>query len=281
MKRSKILALAVLTLALAPAAWAETLTENFSKTWPLAANGSLSLKNTNGDVTFEAWDKAEVQVNAEKRVKAKDAETARKVLSQIQIDVQAGPSALRIETRLPKREDQGFWNSLFGGDHGSTNVTYRVRVPRGAIVETDTTNGNIRLTGTRGTGRLETVNGNIDVDGTAGALALESTNGNIKVARAEGALKASTTNGNIEAALTRVADDRDLGFSSTNGGVTVRLPQDAHLSVDVATTNGSIENGFELSGGRSTSKHLTGDLNGGGGLLRIRTTNGDVQIGAR
>lgn len=278
MKNFKIPVLAVLSLVvLVSAARAETLTETFSKTWPLAANGSLSLKNVNGDVTFEAWDRAEVQVNAEKRVKADDAGDARKLMSLLKIDVQAGPSAVRIETRMPKREDRGFWASLFGGGQ-SINVTYRVRVPRGAIVEADTTNGNIRLAGTRGASRLETTNGNIDVEGTAGALALQSTNGNIEVVRAEGALKASTTNGNVQAELSRIPGDRDLGLSSTNGGVTIRLPRDARLSVDAATTNGSIDSDLKLSGGRATRKHLTGDLNGGGGTLRIRTTNGSVRI---
>jgi DUF4097 and DUF4098 domain-containing protein YvlB len=276
----KILSLSILSLVLpSAAAQAETLTEKFAKTYPLAANGSLSLKNTNGNVTFEAWDRAEVQVNAEKKVKAGSAEDARKILSQIRIDVQAEPSAIHIETVMPKKGESGFWNMLFGGD-GDVNagVTYSVKLPRGAIVEADNVNGAIRLTGTKGTGRLETTNGRIEVEGTSGALVLSSTNGGIAVTRAEGAVKATTTNGNIEAELARVLPDRDLGFSSTNGGVTVRLPRDVRLSVDAATTNGGIHSDFELAGGESRKSHLTGDINGGGGTLRIRTTNGSVHI---
>jgi hypothetical protein len=279
MRHLKALSLSMLSLLLlSTAARAdETLTEKFSKTWPLAANGSLSLKNVNGNVTFEAWDRAEVQVDAEKKVRADDEAEARKILGQIRIDVQAGPSAVRIETKMPKREDRGFWDMLTGNNR-SVGVSYRVKVPRGAIVETDNVNGNILLTGTRGTGRLETVNGNIKIEGTGGALVLESTNGNIEVTRAEGAVKASTTNGNIETELTRLAADKDLGFSTTNGGVTVRLPRDARLAVDAATTNGSIDSAFEVDGGQSTRKRLTGTINGGGARLHIRTTNGSVDI---
>jgi hypothetical protein len=278
MRQPKILVLAILSLiVLSAAALAETLTEAFSKTVPLAANGSLSLENINGDVTFEAWDRAEVQVSAEKRVKAGSEEEARKILSQVRIDVQAEPSAVRIETRMPKKEDRGFW-SLLRGENRSIGVTYNVRVPRGAIVEADNVNGNIRLSGTRGTGRLETVNGRVEVQGTSGALVLESTNGNIKISGAEGAVKAATTNGSIQAELASIPEGRDLGFSSTNGGVTVRLPRDARLSVDAASTNGSIESDFELDGATAKRNRLTGDLNGGGGTLRIRTTNGSVQI---
>ncbi|HKH48026.1 MAG TPA: DUF4097 family beta strand repeat-containing protein [Thermoanaerobaculia bacterium] len=280
MRPFKALILSILSLVLLSAdARAETLTEKFAKTYPLAADGSLSLTNVNGDVTFEAWDRAEVQVNAEKKVKAGTAEDARKILSQIRIDVQAEPSAVRIETKTPKKvEGGGFWNALFGGNDVSMGVTYRVKVPRDAIVEADNVNGGIRLSGTRGTGRLETVNGAVDVEGTSGALVLESTNGNIKIARSEGAVKASTTNGNIEADLDRLAADRDLGFSTTNGEVSIRLPRDARLSVDAATTNGSIDSDVAMSKTSSRRNHLTGDINGGGATLRIRTTNGSVEI---
>jgi len=279
MRYRKTLTLSILSLVLlSAAARAETLTENFAKTYPLAANGSLSLKNVNGNVTFEAWDRNEVQVNAEKKVKADNAEDARKIMSQLQIDVQAAPSAIRIETRMPKKTDSGFWSSLFGGGDVNAGVTYQVKLPRGAIVEADMVNGNVRLAGTRGTGRIETTNGRIEVEGTTGALVLASTNGNIEVARAEGAIKASTTNGSIKAELTRVAADRDLGFDSTNGSVTVELPRDVRLSVDAATTNGGISSDFELAGGESSRKRLTGDINGGGGKLHIRTTNGSVRI---
>lgn len=279
MRHARIPVMAILFLfGWRAAAQAETLTESFSKTVPLAANGSLSLKNINGNVTFEAWDRPEVQVTAEKKVKADSEEEARKILSQVRIDVQAQPSAVHVETRLPKKEDRGFWDLLFGEDHGSINVTYRVRLPRGAKVEADNTNGGIRLAGTRGTGRLTTTNGGVEVEGTAGGLDVRSTNGSIKITRVEGAVKAATTNGSIQAELTRVPADRDLGFTSTNGGVTVRLPRDARLSVDAATTNGRIESDFDLDGGEARRKHLTGDLNGGGGTLKIRTTNGSVRI---
>lgn len=279
MRCFKIMALSILSLVLpSAAAYGVTLTENFAKTYPLAADGSLSLKNTNGNVTFEAWDRNEVQVDAEKKVKAGSREDAQKILSQLKIDVQAGPSAIQIKTIMPKKGDGGLWDALFGGGDVNAGVTYTVKLPRGAVVEADTVNGNVRLTGTRGTGRIETTNGRIEVEGTAGALDLSSTNGGIKVVRSEGAVKASTTNGSIQAELTRVAEGRDLGFSSTNGGVTVRLPRDARLSVDAATTNGGIDSDFDLEGGDSRRGRLTGDLNGGGGTLRIRTTNGSVNI---
>lgn len=283
MKR-KALSLAILSLVMvASVARADdTVTEKFSKTYPLAANGSLSLKNVNGGVTFEAWDRAEVQLQAEKKVKAGDDAEAREILRQIRIDVVPGPSKLSIETKMPKgNQGGGLISSLFGDGPREMGVTYHLRVPRGVIVEADNVNGGIRLVGTRGTGRLATVNGGITVEGTTGALVLGSTNGRIRVTRTEGTIKASTTNGGIEIDLARVPEGRELGLSTTNGSVNVRLPRDARLSLDATTRNGRINSELDVTGGEETRTRLSGDINGGGGTLRIRTTNGSVEIDAR
>ena len=65
--------------------------------WEFAGGNALALIF---GTKAEAWDRAEVQVNAEKKVKAGSAEDARKILSQIQINAQAGPSAATAEGRL-------------------------------------------------------------------------------------------------------------------------------------------------------------------------------------
>ncbi len=40
------------------------LTEELHKTWPIDADGRVSLKNVNGAVHISAWDRNEVQVDA-------------------------------------------------------------------------------------------------------------------------------------------------------------------------------------------------------------------------
>src|SRR3970040_2993129 len=45
----------------------QELREEFQQTYPLSANGRLSLENLNGGVRIAVWDRHEVQVNAVKR----------------------------------------------------------------------------------------------------------------------------------------------------------------------------------------------------------------------
>jgi len=270
-------ALAVLCgLLIASAASAATLKENFNKTVPLKPGSQVTLRNVNGGVTFEAWDRDEVRIEAEKKVKAGTDEAARKVMSQVRIEVTPGAGGLRIETKIPKNGD-GFFAWIFN-NQVNVNVTYRVHVPRRAAVDAETVNGGVNLAGTRGKVRVETTNGGIDIKDVQGNVDAVSTNGGITATRIAGAVKAGTTNGGIDADLLDVPDGSDLQLETTNGGISIRLLRDARLSVDASTTNGRVDSDFEVEGAAKGKRSLKGDINGGGGRLELSTTNGNIEI---
>jgi DUF4097 and DUF4098 domain-containing protein YvlB len=247
-------------LLVGAAAHAATVKDRFDRTVPLRPGSEVRLTNINGAVTFEAWDRSEVRIEAEKRVRAGSDEAAHKLMGQIRIEVDNTPSGLRIDTHLPERGEGGLLAQLFNGS-GDVNmdVSYRIHVPRHVALNVQSSNGGITVTGTEGNARLKT------------------TNGGITVARLAGALQAETTNGAIDAELTELASG-DLSLESTNGGVAVRLPRDARFSVDAATSNGGIRSDFPVEGEQRGRRSLKGEINGGGSRLYIRTSNGGVHI---
>jgi hypothetical protein len=264
-------------LLVGAAAHAVTLKDRFDKTVPLRPGSEVRLTNDNGGVTFEAWDRPEVRIEAEKQVKAGTDAAARKLMSQIRIEVANTPSGLRIATHLPKREEGGFLAQLFNGGDVNMGVSYKVHVPRHVALDVEGSNGGITITGTLGNAHLKTSNGNLTVREVSGDLRLETSNGGIGVARSAGSLKAETTNGAIDAELMRLTGG-ELSLESTNGGVAVRLPRDARFSIDAATSNGGIKSDFPVQGGQPGKHHLQGEVNGGGSKLYIRTSNGSVHI---
>jgi DUF4097 and DUF4098 domain-containing protein YvlB len=272
----RILPLLLGLLLPATAAGAATLKEPFNRTVPLRAGSEVRLANVNGGVTLDAWDRDEVKIEAEKRVKAGSPAEARKIMDQVRIEVTQDAKGVRIETKIPRREN-GFFDWLFGND-ANVDVTYRLRVPRRVALDLESVNGGLTVKGTRGKARLETTNGAIDVTDVHGDLDLETVNGAIAVIRSAGALRAGTTNGSIEAELTDLPEGSDLRFETTNGAVSLRLPHDARLSVDASTFNGRISSDFAVEGGQPGKRSLKGDINGGGGRLYVRTTNGGVEI---
>jgi DUF4097 and DUF4098 domain-containing protein YvlB len=275
-KLRRILPLLLGSLLLAATAEAATLKEPFNRTVPLRSGSELRLANVNGAVTVEAWDRDEVKIEAEKRVKAGSTERARQILEQVKIVVAQDAKGVRIETKIPKRGN-GFFDWMFGNEV-SVNVTYRLHVPRRAALDMVNVNGGMTVTGTRGRARMETTNGAIEVTDVEGDLELGTVNGGIGVRRSAGALRASTTNGSIEAELRDLPAASDLTFETTNGHVSLRLPREARLSIDAATTNGRVHSDFTVEGGQPGKHSLRGDINGGGGKLYIRTTNGGVDI---
>jgi DUF4097 and DUF4098 domain-containing protein YvlB len=276
MKTRKKLAVFLGILLAATAAGAETLTEKLDRTVPLPPGSQVQLSNVNGGVTLEAWDRNEVRIEAEKKVKAGNADTARKYMSQLKIDITQGTGGLKIDTRYPRRES-GFFDWMFGKDVNA-NVTYRLHVPRRAALHVVTVNGGVSATGTRGRAHLETTNGGLFVKDVQGDMVMETVNGGIDVHRSAGALRAESTNGAIEADLTGLPADSELHLSTTNGGISIRLPRDARLSIDAGTTNGRVRSDLPIEGGQPGKHSLKGDLNGGGGRLSAHTTNGSIEI---
>lgn len=269
-------ALAVLALSAwtAPAKASETVKETFLQTYRLQAGGELHVDNRNGGITVEAWDRNEIRVEAVKQAKAGNAAKAREALQKVRIDVRPSAGAVRIETRLP-REGDGFFDWLSGNDI-NLNVTYKIKAPRQLVAALHSTNGGVRLVGTRGRADLSTTNGGVSVEDVEGDIRLRSTNGGLTVINAAGSLDGATTNGGITARLNEV--DGDVSLRTTNGGVTLRLPESLRASVDIATSNGGLHSNLAVVGGKKTRSSLTGDVNGGGGKLVVRTTNGGVRV---
>lgn len=263
-------------LTLTAAVQAATLTERFEKTYPFRDGALLQLDNVNGGVVVDAWDRDEVRLVAEKKVRADNQDKAREVMKQVQVSVQQEGGGLRVDTRLPKKGDS-LWDWMTG-DNVNISVSYRLQVPRRARLDVETTNGGLQVKGTQGEAILETTNGGITLVDVDGNLRLSSTNGGITATDVAGAVHASTTNGGIDVSLRDVPSGSDLRFETTNGGVEVSLPRDIRASVDISTSNGRITSDFDVEGGQKSRTRLSGDINGGGGELRIRTSNGSVRV---
>lgn len=252
-----------------------TLKEHFEKTVPMRAGLEVRLHNGNGAVTFEAWDRPEVGISAEKQVRAGDDATARKVMAQVGIEVAPGPAGVRIETRTPKSEN-GFLAGFLGQDV-SVGVSYKVHLPRQAAVAIENANGGIELAGTHGKTHIKTSNGPITVREAEGDLELETSNGAITVTRSAGSLQADTSNGSIHAELTRFTA-KDLRLETSNGAIVLSLPRDSQFSVDAESSHGRVQSDFPVPGQQAGRDSFKGHVNGGGATVFIRTSNGGVTL---
>jgi len=259
--RTLVRILAVLTLVLtATAVWAERHEEPFDRTLAFNAGDRLVVDNENGSVTVESWDRSQVRIQAVKYADRGSRESAQSILDQIEIRITEAPGSIDVRTITPRRSDSSSFWGWMKGDGGNYGVTYTIMVPRTANLD------------------VETINGRVVVRGVSGAMDLESTNGRIEVHDGAGRVEASTTNGRIYAQLRSVSPG-GMRFATTNGSVEVELPDSVAADLDVSTTNGSIKTDFPITvSGTFGKNRLSGQMNGGGEQIRIRTTNGSVRI---
>jgi DUF4097 and DUF4098 domain-containing protein YvlB len=254
-------ALAVLVLTAADASLAQRperpeLTEEFHQTYPLTAGGRISLSNINGAVKVEAWDRAEVKVDAVKR-----AHTAER-LREAQIKVDASASRVRIETGYP--DSSLHWSNRESERHENpASVDYTLTVPRGVNID-----------------EISLVNGNLSIAGVNGAVKASSVNGRVTATGLSGPVNISVVNGRLEAKLDRLSEAGDVSLSAVNGPLVITLPSDANATVRANTVHGGITNDFNLPVrvGEYVGRDLEGRIGQGGADVRLSNVNGSVQI---
>jgi DUF4097 and DUF4098 domain-containing protein YvlB len=140
------------------------------------------------------------------------------------------------------------------------NVEYDIAVPRTMDVKIDNTNGGI------------------DISDVSGAMQVSNTNGHIEFARCAGSVEAETTNGGVRADLTSVNSGKKISLETTNGRIALTVPRSLGATIDASTTNGSINTELPITTSQMSRHALRGTVNGGGAEMRLRTTNGSIEI---
>jgi DUF4097 and DUF4098 domain-containing protein YvlB len=233
----------------------------FRKTVPLGSGKSVDVRNRNGKVAVRSWDRDSVRIEAEIEVKAGREKDAIKALEDVNIVVAAEGGRLRIETDSPRDFGGGdFWDWIFG-DRLQFRVDFRIDVP-----------GNTALD-------LGTVNGLVDIRGVKGNLHAATTNGSVEIDGAQGDVSAQTTNGRISARSAALRPEGSIDLRTVNGGVRLSLPAAFAADIDASTVNGSVTTDFPMQlEGKISGKRIRGEINGGGGSIRLKTVNGSVHL---
>jgi DUF4097 and DUF4098 domain-containing protein YvlB len=158
----------------------------------------------------------------------------------------------------------------------------------GADLTAQTAGGQIRIGEAGGSVRAQTAGGSIEVSAVRGPVQVETAGGCIYLDRVESAVRAATVAGTIRAQITANRDSFGASLLQTaSGDVQVYLPPDLPLTIEATiqdATGHKILSDFPLqirSAGASFSPQTVqgrGALNGGGQVLRLRTTSGNIEI---
>lgn len=205
----------------------------------------------NGGVSVEAWDRNEIRVRAIVRGSARSDARAREIANQVQVQAGGG----RVYATGPDLDRREWWS-----------VSYRINVPRKNDLD------------------LSATNGGITIIGVTGNLRFDTTNGGVKLQDVGGRVNGDTRNGGLNVLLSGSRwDGEGLDVETSNGGVTLSIPDGYNAALETRTVNGGLNIDFPITiqGELSSRRGITTTLGSGGPMVRVRTTNGGVRINRR
>jgi TonB family protein len=163
----------------------------------------------------------------------------------------------------------------------------------GALVTVRTGGGQIDFGEVHGSVHAQTGGGGIRVISVAGPMEVETSGGSICLTRIRNTVRAETGEGTITAWISPEAADRmktvrlpgPSQLSTGTGDIVVFLPRNISATIDATVANGGVHRieadpsfPLDLQLGQDGQAHGKGMLNGGGSLLRLRTTTGKIRL---
>jgi DUF4097 and DUF4098 domain-containing protein YvlB len=201
---------------------------------------------TNGGVSIKAWDNGTVMVRSKVEASAQDDGSAQILGSQIHVDTSAGV----VRAMGPEQGKSQNWS-----------VSYEIFVPRQADLN------------------VKTFNGGISISGVRGNIQFSAMNGGVSLKRLGGDVEGTTQNGGLSVEL---AGDRwdgaKLDARTTNGGVTVSMPEHYSAHFETGTVNGKLNLDFPMTVHGEIGQKVATDIGSGGATIHVETTNGGVSV---
>ena len=205
------------------------------------------------------------------------------------------PSPDRIEVVI-ERKSRGAM-AWFSGGNNRTEIA--VTLPRSASAKIDSSGGGIDIadldgkvaaessgggvtvTNLGGPAELSSSGGSIHGDNIAGDIEASSSGGGVKIREAHGAVVAESSGGAVSVHFA-AGNAKGGSLSSSGGGVAATLDPTVALEIDASSSGGSVDCDLPLTvRGKIRRDDIHGTLNGGGALLKLRSSGGGIDIAKR
>lgn len=283
----------------------------YQRTFPVQPGCTLVVDTYHGEIVIEESDQPEVRVTLNVDFNVETEAEAERFWAGLDCRFSADGRTVSIIARNPVETGP----RLSWEENKRMNLYYRISVPRQCDLRLKTGTGKItvgRLAG-RMSARVETgtiffrqVDGSIDATVDTGEIVISRCSGEVGARVRKGAIRVGTIGGKAElrnanggidvmvakGALTALSELGDISvnfprqisqpasLTAAGGNVTVQIDPAASCTVDASAAWGRVRNTLPLTGAATDreAKRVTGRLNQGGPLLKIRADGGSVSL---
>jgi len=270
--------------------------KNIEKTFTVQPDGQLNIQTDVGNISVKGTESNEVSI----RVMARGSEEE---LGKFDVSLDQNGNNVDVKGKMKRSHFRFF-------DNHWLEIQYEIQVPKsynlnlhtsgGNIeinsvkgkIEGETSGGNLELSELEGNVRLSTSGGNVNIEKSSGdfnletsggnmygesitgPLQMETSGGNIEIKNGDGKVRASTSGGNIHAYM---KDNKGIDLSTSGGNIVVRVPKSITADVQAEASGGDVNCDLEYTG-KIKDGSMKGKINGGGNLIRLETSGGDIVI---
>jgi len=283
------------------------------KTFTVQPGVHLRVATSGGDIRVETSADPVVKVVAKEHIRAGSEAEADEVLKKLDLTIkQDGNDVIATASY---EDGMGF----HFGSWPPVQVEFVVTVPSGASAELKTSGGDVGVGDLAGDVRARTSGGNIRLGSIGGDIDASTSGGNVVLAEGRGSVKLSTSGGNV--AVERVLGPADLDTSggdirvdsvrstltartsggdvkatfegplkgdctlSTSGGeVKASVGKEAAFQLEASTSGGEVDAAgitITIDHGGIGRSSLSGQVNGGGPVLKLHSSGGDIKVVTR
>ena len=212
-----------------------------------ASNETIAVDGRmNGGVIIKGWERNEILMRSRIQTTGPNEAEAKDLAKQIKIET----GGSKIFASGPENRKDHWWS-----------VSYEIFVPQRSNLS------------------LKTNNGGISISDVNGRLEFNALNGGVHLKRVGGTVRGSTTNGGLHIELSGDRwDGEALDVSTTNGGVSMSIPENYSANLQTGTVNGHLSIDFPVTVQGNITRELSATLGSGGATIRAMTTNGGVRI---
>jgi hypothetical protein len=234
-------------------------TQRISKSFEIGSSPTLRIDSFGGGVTVRGDEVETIQAVATRKARR------RSDLDRLEVTMTERDGGLEIETRNPSRAP-------------NVSVLLEIRVPAATHLEVDLGAGSVVVEG---------LTGGVQVDNAAGAIVLKEVSGGIRARTAAGYASARGAKGpvTLESAAGVVdyqgVPKGDCHFGTAAGSISLDLPADADVAVDLRAKIGAVDAACDVEG-TTTGRRVEGTIGSGAqGTVTARATVGDIDMVCR
>lgn len=268
-----------------------TDSNRIEKTFDVNSGGRLTLAIDSGEIVVKTGiqDKIDVRITKEAKVSL---EKYQIILNDFKVTFDHKGSNLNIIGRFQR--GRNYWQR----ELNNIKIHFEVTVPKKYGVDLDTQIDDISVDGVAGKLQAKTSTGDIGVINVIGPTQVHSSTGDLRLERIKGSISGRSSTGDITlsncqgsiVANTSTGDIHEhmptqlrhaWNMQTSTGDIVLILLSNLTANIDVQTSVGDISSDFPVLTTLNRKKRVRGTINGGGQLLRLQTSTGDIRLRSR